>query len=583
MPKDYKLSPQVEKVYARLKEVRASKTVSLKPTSMLREEIKGLSGEIEPFKLRYYQVQGAFHLLLLKRMVLGDDMGLGKTIQILTALCYLWEKEPQDKVIVLAPKSAIRQWASEIQRFTKGVRTIVVSKPKTTKAGGALEARKAAYKAWAEAPTGPDDPKVVLILNYALLVRDWNIEGFRPLKPNGRPDPKQPVVPGVLDARTQEVAKAGNLIVVFDEATAFKSMRTKTWEMSRFLADRAQRVYGLTGTLLKNHLMEGYCIYKVIKPDLFTTKTQFYEDYCYVEMQKVGKHKIPIVKGYKNLEHFRGRIDPFYIGRKKHMVSDELPQLITREVTCELSEFEDSKYEEALSGVLQLGNGEIRDFEEHKALTSLIYCQQVANSLALLKFEGSSTIASLSAKEEGLLDLLSEELSEEKVIVYTRFESHIARLQAILKKSGIKSVRITGKEDDDARQKAQELFQDVNSDVKVVFVTSAGREAINLQAAAALIFFDLPWSWGDYLQILGRMVRIGSPHKGVLAFHLMAKRPQTAEENQTIDQHVLQLLRRKKNPIEKILGESAVGALKFDKEGISPSDLIRAMQRRESV
>src|SRR6185369_3163758 len=90
------------------------------------------------------------------------------------------------------------------------------------------------------------------------------------------------------------------------------------------------------------------------------------------------------------------------------------------------------------------------------------------------------------SKEQALLDLLTDELDGEKVIVYTRFEKLVGRLQAILKEEGIKSVRITGKErattTRDPRRDAQMAFQDPKSDTRVIFITDAGSEAINLQA-----------------------------------------------------------------------------------------------------
>jgi len=433
------------------------------------------------------------------------------TIETIGTLAYLWEKRPETKVIVVAPKSAIRQWSDEIERFTKGVKVYIATAPKE-KGESPIEARERIYEAWANAPSGPNDPKAVLILNYALLIRDWNHGGFQPLKPNGQPDPKAPVLPGLLDKITKKVAE--NLTVIFDEATAFKSMRTKTWEVVRFLSDRSNRVYALTATLLKNNLMEGYCIYKAILPTLFGAKTKFMEDYTFYELKSVGRAKVPVIKGYKNLDHFKAAIDLYFLGRQKHVVSKELPVLTTREITCELNEAEVLKYREALTGILELGDGQVKEFEETKALTSLIYCQQVVNSLSLLKFnEGDEVggfdldlkvakIGNLCSKEQALLDLLTEDLEGDKVIVYTRFESLVARLQEILKKNGIRSARITGKEKDTDRQKAKAAFQDLKSDVKVIFITAAGSEAINLQAAAGMIFYDQPWSWGDYVQCL---------------------------------------------------------------------------------
>jgi len=580
------------KAYERLKEVRASKTVSLKPCKWLRQRITSIGGGEEDFTLRYYQVQGVYHMMTLKRMVLGDDCGLGKTVETLAAMAYLWDSkaESDHKVIVVAPKSAIEQWADEIRRFLVGVEPIVAS-AKPTKGKSALDLRTEAYQKWRDSKK-----PAVLITNYALLVRDWNEGGFQPLKPDGKPDPKKPVKPGLLDEITGSIEK---LTVVFDEATAFKSKRTKTWEIAQFLSRKANRCYGLTATLLKNRLFEGYCIYGVVRPGLFTTQSKFHDSYCFVELKKMGKARVPIIKGYKNLDHFRSTIDPFFLGRKKHMVAKELPTLTTREIVVELSRPEELKYAEALTGVFELGDGEMKVYEDNKALVSLIYCQQVVNSLAMLGFgEGSGVNAdliddpkryrvnSLGSKEQALVDLLSEQLDDQKVIVYTRFASLVPRLQAILKKQGIESTRITGKETDDkVRRSNQKKFQDPDSGINVVFITDAGSEAINLQMAAATVFYDAPWSWGNYLQILGRMVRIGSPHKGVLVFHLVAMRPgkEKAADSKTIDHHVLTLLRNKRGFIDKVLGEGAVGALKFDTGGSDLRSLVKMLQNSKSV
>lgn len=489
------------------------------------------------------------------------------TVEMVTALCYLWAThEPDNVVIVVAPKSALRQWAEEIQRFTIDVEPIV--------AVGTLKQRKEAYKRFFGGKG-----RRVLLLNYNILCRDWAHDRVRPLKPNGKPDPKRPVVPGLLDGLTDKVKD--NLVVVFDEATAFKNMRTKTWDVCRYLSDRSKRAYGLTATMLKNNLMEGFAILKCIRPEVFTTKTAFLDTFCVVKMQPTSRGmKIPIVVGYRNLDLFRSRIDPFFLGRPKHAVSDELPTLTTKEIRFQLSPVEDAKYREALSGLLELGDGELKDYEEHKAFVSLVYCQQVVNSLSMLRFKSGDeildgeTFDGVSSKEQELIDLLTEELDGEKVIIYTRFESHVARLQKQLAKTKIKSARITGKEKDDERRRGQKAFQDFNNPTRVMFITDAGSEAINLQAASAMIFYDSPWSWGNYVQIIGRMIRIGSPHKGVLVYHLVSERP--GNKPDTIDGHVLKMLRRKKNLIDRVIGEAAVGALDFDER--VTKDLLRRMQ-----
>ena len=60
----------IPSVYPKLVELRKSKTAEFKPNNLLKPETK----------LRYYQVIGALHMMLLNRMVLGDGTGLGKCV-----------------------------------------------------------------------------------------------------------------------------------------------------------------------------------------------------------------------------------------------------------------------------------------------------------------------------------------------------------------------------------------------------------------------------------------------------------------------------------------------------------------------
>lgn len=573
------------KVYELLKKVRESKTVSLKPCSMLREEIVGIDGTVQKFKLRYYQVQAVFHLMSMKRFILGDDTGTGKTPCVISALCYTWEKEPENKVIVVATKSAIRQWASEVDKFTTGIQVYI--------ADGNPEEREKTYQEFIDHPTGPEHPKAILVMKYASLVKDWNAGAGWPLKKNGQPDKKKPMNPGLLHRLAKSIK---SLTVVYDEAHAFKNPRTKTWQVCSELSAVANRCYGLTATLLKNNLIEGFAIYKCIYPDVFTTKSKFLDMFCHVKMQPVrAGRKIPIITGYKNLELFRQMIDPFYIGRKKHEISKELPALITREVTVPLSSAENAKYQEALSGLLVMGDGEIKDYEESKRLTALIYCQQTVDSLSLLKYdegsiididlamEDSVKVGQVGSKEQAMLDLITGEFEDEKVIVYCRFASLIPRLQELCKKHKIKSTAITGKVVDTkknpARTNAMKAFQDPDSGIQVIFISDAGSESINLQVAKCMIFYNSPWSWGNYVQLLGRPIRIGSPHQHVVAIHLVAELPgKPNRSKKTIDHYTLKILQSKKDLIEQVLGATAKGALEFGKQESFAAELMNDLR-----
>lgn len=145
-----------------------------------------------------------------------------------------------------------------------------------------------------------------------------------------------------------------------------------------------------------------------------------------------------------------------------------------------------------------------------------------------------------------LLDLLDGEMGDEKVIIFSRFRGMVDILEKALNDKKIKTCRITGAESGDERKASQTRFQDPEDETKVCLITMAAAEGVNLQIAKAVIFYDTPWSAGDYLQIIGRMIRIGSAHDKVFSYHLCVPK--------SIDSRVMKSLHTKMGLIEAVLG-----------------------------
>ncbi len=469
----------------------------------LRERFRMYDGTEHAVVLRNYQVQAVWHLIMNARFVLGDDTGLGKSLVSLTSCAVLWDQKPlSHKVVVLTTKSAIEQWGEEVNRFLKDVTVITVS--------GTPAKRQKAYKSFQDS-TGP----TVLVLGYRSACQDFDA-----------------------------LMTLGYGILLLDEASNFKSDTTQVHQTVQHLARKATWVWALTATLIKNRLMEGWGIYHVLVPDLFPTKNRFMYTYSIVQMQPVRGRQIPVVTGYleEHIQAFKQKIVPYYLGRAKHDVAKELPALTIVEKRFRMSPVQVARYKEALSGTLVVGAEE----KEVSKLTAVTYCQQIADHPALVdpnhEFrEGDS------AKLDCLLDLLDSDLEGKKVIVFSRFRQMIDILEKTLAKHKIKTVRITGAEEGKERQKAAAIFQDQSSGVDVVLITTAAAEAINLQSASAFVFYDSPWSGGDLIQLVGRMIRIGSKHQNVLAIHLVARG--------SIDVRVMEVLRSKMKLISGVMGD----------------------------
>lgn len=503
------MDEKLRSAYAKLKEYRQRTDLALKPTPLLKQTFTDFDGNEKPLSLRYYQVQGILHLVAMNRFLLGDDTGLGKSLMGIASCCYVWAREPKTKAIILTNKSVVGQWALEFEKFCApgGIKVLACT--------GTPGQRQKIYKEF-EHSSGP----TVLIMGYATARKDIKfIQSWK------------------------------DYVLITDEATAYKNPSTQTYQVVRHLSQQASRVWALTATLIKNTLIEGYGIYSILVPGLFpTSKNRFMNEYCMTRLQPIpgSRRQIPVIIGYRKeqITRFRDKIDPYFLGRAKFEVAQELPVLTIREHKCGMSHEQLVKYREALAGLL--GKDRTDEEVETTKLTALIYCQQIVDHPELVECDGNSE------KMDDLFDMLTEgDLVGEKVVVFSRFRKMVDVLERESKKHKVTSVRVTGNEDEDQRREAMRKFQDPTSDVQVCWITEAAKEGINLQAAKALVFYDSPWSAGDYLQILGRIVRIGSQHDRCYAIHLVARG--------SIDVRVMGVLRKKMGLIEQVMGKRLKG------------------------
>ena len=441
----------------------------------------------------------------------GNGLINHNTIQSIASLCFVWEKKPDTKAVILTNKSVVGQWALEFEKFCTPDKINVIT------CVGTPAKREKVYKEF-EAATGP----TVLIMGYATSRRDIKF-----------------------------IQHWKDFVLITDEATAYKNPGTQTYKVIRHLSRNASRFWALTATLIKNNLIEGYAIYSLIVPGLFpSSKNKFMMEYCLTRLQPIpgSRRQIPVIIGYRKdqIKRFKDKIDPYFLARAKFDVAKELPVLTIQQHKCGMTRAQEAKYREALEGLLEQDRTD--EEVETTKLTALIYCQQIVDHPELVDCEGDSD------KMKELFTLLTEgDLADEKVIVYSRFRKMVDLLEKVAhsKKYKIKTTRITGDEDETQRKEAMQDFQNPNSDTRICWITDAAKEGINLQAAKALVFYDSPWSAGDYLQILGRMIRIGSVHDRCYAIHMVARG--------TIDIKVMGVLRTKMKLIEAVMGKRLKG------------------------
>jgi SNF2 family DNA or RNA helicase len=538
--------------------------------SLLRKTIWDVSKQCdtqELLNLRQYQVQMVTHLTRMPRFICGDAVGLGKTLDAIAAACWLKERFDNAKVVVVTTKSTTYQWEEEVMRYSR-LRPYVMRDDYR-----GLTSSDARYSQMMQFLEGKK--KDVMIAKYSSMIgQRKEIEGE--FDADGLPtmgDKKEHLSEEIRTFSRIFREHRENIILVFDECHKFKTMHSSTRNLVFNLSKYAGRVWALTATVIKNGLEEFYNIATGIRVEPVGLIGDFREEFCIYHEQWTGRGgNKKILDGYKNVAHFKKQMRPFFLGRSQKQVGEPLPELTTIYHPIEL----DARQTQILTDELPNGTivlppsiikvaGEIYEKERSpdNIMTQLSVQQLVTNHWCLLDKtnEKDYHTKTLSPKEEALLDMLDGDYRGEKVIVYTKYKTWIDRLEWLTKNKHFterKFLRITGNENEKQRNENKKLFQDPNSGYDLIVINAAGMEGINLQQAAHMILLDCPWSWGDLIQLVGRMVRMASPHSAC-TLHVMVARG-------TIDEYTIDTLKGKKGVFEKILGESHSAGILDDKD-----------------
>jgi len=447
-------------------------------------------------------------------MILGDDVGLGKTLESIYAYTYIKAAKPETKVLVLTEKSALQQWVDEFDWLTKGIKVKLVN----SETHKDPSARARVFR-----QHGAD----VIVTTYSMIY-DY--------------------------AKHIGEGMGSRWVLMADEPNYFKNpttvLHTTMFEMVNQYRGTCARAYGLTATIIENRLDEAFGIMRIVTPGTFPSRKQFEKNYCI--MRKV-KRNIRIVKGHKNLGHFRDTIQHVFYGRLQDdsEVEQDLPDLITKDLPITMTKAHSLKVLESMDRLIQMPDGTVRAPD---LLPSMILTQQMVNNPRLLGFDIDSM------KMLALMEMLENSLAGQRVIVYSKLRGTIDCIEEMLATRRIRNRRITGKESASQRDEARKLFMgDTSNGINVLLGTKALQKALNLQNAAHLFFYDLPWSYGLYRQTCGRIKRTGSIHRTVIAYRMLAKlHPDVAKlagSTQSIDSYTLGVIMKKQELWAAVTGD----------------------------
>lgn len=395
---------------------------------------------------------------------LADEMGLGKTVQTIALLRSAYGSGVEGLSLIVAPKSLLFNWASELARFA---------------------------------------PELKVHLHYGLK-RDETL-------PRG----SAIVITSYATARNDVSKFEPSLFsfLVLDESQMVKNTETKTAAALRKL--KATRRIALSGTPIENNIAEIYSLFRFLNPTFFGSLGDFNRRY----RAPIEEHRDEAA-----IKDLRTRIRPFILRRTKRDVLPELPAKTEQIAMVELEPAHLAAYHHRRIALREtIENTKLED--PSKALFMLLTAMTELRRLASVP-EADPVLADelpglISAKRTFLAETIPDiAASGHKCLVFTNYLATVELVSEDLASLGMPNLIITGATGD--RGSIVRRFQTDPSVRALVMTLKTGGLGLNLTAADYVFILDPWWNAAAENQAIDRTHRIGQ-NNPVFCYRVIAK------------------------------------------------------------
>jgi SNF2 family DNA or RNA helicase len=460
-----------------------------------------------------HQRTGIEFLLVNKQAALLDEMGCGKTFQIASALGIMFQEKEIDGALIVVPMSLLKTWLEELKLALSQKFTVVYGTP-------------------AQRAKAFNSPNPIFLVHY---------EGLR-----------------LEEERFREWMTGKKCALVFDESQRIKNLQAQTTMAAVRLRPLSERCIIATGTPIANRPIDLFSQYLVMdQGDTFGQRfPAFKNTFCEMEIQKinVGRKTIRVEKfiGTRNPDELQARILRTSLRRLKSEVLD-LPKILFKDFVVELKAEQKHMYAQMRDHLrLEIGNLSEKEIAADAAniVVKLLRLSQIASHPGLLdpQYKGSS------AKQSELDDLLEDLFSDDtkKVILWSHYVDNVRRLVGKYEEN-YGAVGHTGEMDVNSRQASVKRFQDDPSCRLFIATPQSAKEGLTLlprdgkMIADTMIYLDLSFDSGSYVQSQARFHRIGQQALRCLVIHLVAEG--------TVDEYIRRTVLEKLKTAAQVLDE----------------------------
>lgn len=329
----------------------------------------------------------------------------------------------------------------------------------------------------------------------------------------------------IMQKRALDLTDVPFDLVVFDECHYLTNGNALRSKAARRVV--ATRMLFLSGTPFLNRPVELFNILNMINPIEWENYWAYTGRYCDRKQKWIGKgRKIWDVSGASNLDELRRRLEPIMLRRTKTEVLKDLPELTRAVLPLDMDgRREYNRVMQELKDAVKI----TQNLKSSEVLTRLTALRQVVGM----------------AKVKSAVELAQNVLADpaKKVVLYAHHKMVVEKLVEELKEYGVGT--IVGEDGQQTRADTVAKFQDKQFP-RVIVMSSAGAEGIDLYRASDLIFVEQEWNPGRMAQAEGRLHRIGQ--KNAVTAHYLVLR-------NTLDERVHELIEAKRDVFGTVFGD----------------------------
>ncbi|XP_075232216.1 DNA excision repair protein ERCC-6-like [Lycorma delicatula] len=447
-------------------------------------------------KLYNYQKVGVRWLWELDRQrcggILGDEMGLGKTVQVISFLYGLHCSELKDKdtgycglgpSLIICPTTLMQQWVNEFHTWFPHLRVAILHESGTY-GKNRVELVRKIYTSG----------NGVLVLSYT----------------------------GAVQHKDQLTSRTWHYVIL-DEGHKIRNPDAQVTLALKQLKTSHRII--LTGSPMQNNLRELWSLFDFIFPGKLGTLPVFLEQFAVPITQGgyANASEVQVITAYKCATVLKDTIAPYLLRRLKSDVKSHirLPDKNEQVLFCKLTDEQRDLYKgyvdsgevsRILDGRLQIFVGliSLRKICNHPDLYSggpKLFSGESEEKLPENERYGHWSKAGKMIVIETLLKIWKKQ--GHRVLLFTQGQQMLCIMEAFVKQSGYKYLKLDGSTSIGSRQPLINKFNQDTSYFVMILTTRVGGLGVNLTGADRVVIYDPDWNPATDTQARERAWRIG--------------------------------------------------------------------------